>query len=160
MTSNTAVKLAACLFLGLAGIAWAADSPDESSRQPSSDGAEVGFANLEDGQEVPPVFKVVFLVKGMGIAPAGVNIDNTGHHHLLIDVAQAPDFDQPLPQSDNIMHFDAGESEVELRLPEGSHTLQLVLADYAHLTHEPPVDSEVITVIVSADVSPPSAGSN
>jgi hypothetical protein len=126
-----------------------------AKRLPSADGAKVGFSNLEDGAVVPTEFTVVFSIAGMGIAPAGVEIENTGHHHLLIDVAQLPDFDQPLPASENIIHFGKGQSETQLELSEGQHTLQLVLADYRHLPHDPPVLSERITVTVSSDAPAP-----
>ena len=117
-------------------------------RSPSPEGATVGFANLSDGDIVPPAFRVVFSISGMGIAPAGVEIDNTGHHHLLIDVAEMPDLGKPLPATDNIIHFGKGQSETDLNLSEGQHTLQLVLADYRHIPHEPPVVSEKITITV------------
>ena len=126
----------------------------EIERSPSSEGAAVGFSNLEDGDVVPPEFEVVFSISGMGIAPAGVQIDNTGHHHLLIDVAELPDLGQPLPATDNIIHFGKGQSETVLNLSEGQHTLQLVLADYRHIPHEPPVVSDVITVTVSQNAPP------
>jgi hypothetical protein len=115
----------------------------------------VGFANLSDGDVVPPVFVARFAIVGMGIAPAGTQIENTGHHHLLIDVDQLPDLDAPLPMTDNIRHFGKGQTEVELQLTEGEHTLQLLLADYAHIPHDPPVLSEAITITVSADAPPP-----
>lgn len=127
----------------------------ELQRTPSADGAAVGFSNLEDGAVVLPEFTVVFSIAGMGIAPAGVEIENTGHHHLLIDVAELPDFDQPLPASDQIIHFGKGQSETTLELAEGQHTLQLMLADYRHVPHEPPVISERITITVSADAPAP-----
>ena len=120
-------------------------------QSPSSDGAAVSISNLSDGDVVPPVFIVKFSISGMGIAPAGVEIENTGHHHLLIDVVEMPDFNQPLPATDNIRHFGKGQSETELQLPEGEHSLQLLLADYAHVPHEPPVMSEVVVIIVSED---------
>lgn len=130
---------------------------DDSALMPSAEGAAVGFANLKDGDVVPPGFTVKFSIAGMGIAPAGVQIDNTGHHHLLIDVAELPDFSQPLPATDNIIHFGKGESEFELNLPEGRHTLQLVLADYRHLPHEPPVVSEPISITVREGAPEPTA---
>ena len=132
-------------------FATAAIADDESGRMPSAEGAEVGFANLEDGDVVPPLFTVKFSIAGMGIAPAGVQIDNTGHHHLLIDVDPLPDLDKPLPATDRIIHFGKGQSETELQLSEGQHRLQLVLADYRHLPHDPPVVSEPITIAVSRD---------
>lgn len=139
---------------------WMSALPgDESAieRSPSSKGASVSFGNLEDGDILPPEFHVKFSISGMGIAPAGVEIDSTGHHHLLIDVAELPDFNQPLPANSNIIHFGKGQTETTLELAEGKHTLQLVLADYRHIPHEPPVISERITITVSANA--PAQGS-
>ena len=124
-------------------------------RSPSPDGATVGFANITDGDVVPLVFTVRFSISGMGIAPAGTAIDNTGHHHLLIDVDELPDMNQPLPATDQILHFGGGQSETELTLDEGAHTLQLLLADYRHVPHEPPVLSDRITVTASPDAPTP-----
>ena len=83
-----------------------------------------------------------------------VEIENTGHHHLLIDVKEMPDFNQPLPATQNIRHFGKGQSESELRLAEGPHTLQLLLADHLHIPHKPPVMSKVTNIVVSADAPP------
>jgi len=127
-----------------------------SQRSPSSDGATVSFLMPGNGDVVPPTFTVKFLISGMGIAPAGSKIDNTGHHHLLIDVTQLPAMDQPLPKSNQVRHFGGGQTEVELALPEGEHTLQLLFADYSHTPHDPPVLSDIITITVSADA--PSTG--
>jgi hypothetical protein len=91
---------------------------------------------------------VQFGLKGMGIAPAGVTNPNTGHHHLLIDLAQPPDMNAPLPVTDNIKHFGGGQTETELTLPPGKHTLQLVLGDYLHTPHDKPVVSDKITITV------------
>lgn len=148
MTNRIALVFLMLLFT--AGI----QASEGLQRLPSADGAKVGFANLEDGDVVPPEFTVVFSIAGMGIAPAGTQIANTGHHHLLIDVADLPDFNQPLPASEHVIHFGKGQSETTLKLPEGPHTLQLVLADYRHLPHDPPVVSDRITVTVSADAPP------
>ena len=130
-------------------------SEAQTERSPSPDGATVEFSNLADGDVVPPKFTVVFNVSGMGIAPAGVQIDNTGHHHLLIDVAELPDLSQPLPATDSIIHFGKGQSETELHLAEGQHTLQLVLADYRHIPHEPPVVSDKIRITVNKNAAAP-----
>lgn len=138
------------LLVVSAGLLWAADH-----RSPSPKGASVSFSNLSDGDTVPPVFVARFSIVGMGIAPAGTNIENTGHHHLLIDVDQLPDLDMPLPMTDSLRHFGGGQTEVELQLPDGEHTLQLLLADHAHIPHAPPVLSEKITITVSADAQPP-----
>ena len=121
---------------------------------PSSEGAAVAFKTLQDGDVVPPTFTVKFLVSGMGIAPAGSKIDNTGHHHLLIDVTEMPDMNLPLPATDHIRHFGKGQTEAELTLLEGEHTLQLLFADYLHTPHDPPVMSAKITITVSTDAPP------
>ena len=142
-----------CNMLLIAGLTFAVqgfsqDQVSDSPRTPSAPGATGSFANLSDGDVVPPVFTVKFAIKGMEIVPAGTNVPNTGHHHLLIDVDQLPDLNMPLPATENIRHFGKGQTEVELSLPEGKHTLQLLLADYAHIPHSPPVMSEKITVTV------------
>jgi len=103
---------------------------------------------------VPPKFTVEFQVSGMGIAPAGSKIDNTGHHHLLIDVTEMPDMNLPLPATEHIRHFGKGQTKAELKLSEGEHTLQLLFADYSHTPHEPPVMSDKISITVSADAPP------
>jgi hypothetical protein len=91
----------------------------------------------------------------MGIAPAGSKIDNTGHHHLLIDVTEMPDMNLPLPVTDHIRHFGKGQTETELTLPEGEHSLQLLFADYSHIPHDPVVMSDKITITVSVNAHPP-----
>lgn len=122
-----------------------------ADRTPSAEGASVAFANLADGDVVSPSFVVRFTISGMGIAPAGSQIENTGHFHLLIDLSELPALDQPLPANDHIRHYGKGQTQAELDLPEGEHTLQLMLADYAHVPHDPPVVSEVISIVVAND---------
>ncbi len=134
--------------LAMAIIAAATVTAAQMARKPSADGAEVYFIAPTDGETVSQTFTVRFGLKGMGIAPAGVDHPNTGHHHLLIDVDQLPAFDAPLPATDQIRHFGAGQTETELTLSPGTHTLQLVFADYLHTPHEAPVVSEKITVTV------------
>lgn len=102
----------------------------------------------KNGETVSSPFTVRFGLKGMGIAPAGVDQPDTGHHHLLVDVEKLPDFSAALPVTDNIRHFGKGQTEAELTLPPGKHTLQLVFADYLHIPHDKPVVSEKITITV------------
>lgn len=144
---------AMALLLGSAVSA----NPAESGRSSSAKGATVGFANLADGDVVPPEFTVKFSISGMGIAPAGVAIDFTGHFHLLIDLAQLPPMDQPLLADRHQLDFGQGQTETELRLTEGQHSLQLLLVDHEHLPHDPPVISDLILVTVSTGAPPPDA---
>ena len=92
-----------------------------------------------------PVTVVFGLRSPYGVAPAGVVIENTGHHHLLIDTDQ-PDLNLPIPKDEHHRHFGGGQTEVTLELTPGDHTLQLLLGDFAHIAHKPPVLSERITI--------------
>src|SRR5258707_2829753 len=115
----------------------------------SPPGAAVYFINLKDGDTVTSPFKVQFGLAGMGVAPAGSQNPNTGHHHLLIDTQLTPEqMKQPIPVDAQHRHFGGGQTEVALTLPPGPHTLQLVLGDGAHVPHEPPVVSPVVHVTV------------
>lgn len=115
---------------------------------PSPESAKVYFITPTDGQTVTQTFKVKFGLSGMGVAPAGTNREKTGHHHLLIDTDTLPNMNQPLPATDKIKHFGGGQTETELSLPPGQHTLQLLLGNYAHVPHDKPVLSEKITITV------------
>ena len=107
------------------------------------------FITPQDGDVVSGEFTIQFGLRGMGVAPAGVEKDKTGHHHLLIDVGVLPPMDSPLPKSDQVRHFGGGQTETTLDLPPGKHTLQLVLGNYAHIPHEAPVISKKITITVN-----------
>ena len=122
---------------------------------PSAPGAEVYFVNLNDGDTVQSPVRVVFGLRGMGVAPAGTEKENTGHHHLLINRAPfgegpegAEELKFGLPADENHMHFGGGQTETTVELPAGQHTLQLVLGDLNHIPHDTPVMSGVITINV------------
>jgi hypothetical protein len=119
-----------------------------SAREPSPAGAEVYIVSPKDGAKVKSPVTVVFGLKGMGVAPAGIKFDNTGHHHLLVDTDAPADLSQPLPATEKIIHFGKGQTETTLTLPPGKHTLQLVLGDFLHIPHEPAVISRKITIVV------------
>lgn len=133
------------LALCMAGAfsAWAA-----MPRSPAPEEAELYFITPRDGEVVSSPVTVRFGLKGMGVAPAGVDQDGTGHHHLLINLAEPVAEDQPLPASDQVRHFGGGQTETEVELPPGQHTLQLMLGNHLHVPHDPPVSSEIITITV------------
>lgn len=114
----------------------------------SPEGAMAYIISPLDGETVGQTFTVRFGLKGMGVAPAGVQKENTGHHHLLIDVTEMPDMNFPLPANDNCKHFGGGQTETVLTLAPGTHTLQLALGDYLHIPHDPAVFSKKITIHV------------
>ncbi|MEM9158067.1 MAG: DUF4399 domain-containing protein [Verrucomicrobiota bacterium] len=134
-----------CLILATAfQFAGAVELP----KTPSPEGAEVYFIWPKDGKTVGKTFTVRFGLKGMGVAPAGVDLPNTGHHHLIINMDELPNLNLPLPMNDNVRHFGGGQTEARITLEPGTHTLQLVFADKIHLAHSPAVISEKITITV------------
>jgi hypothetical protein len=110
--------------------------------------ATVYFISPHDGATVKSPVVVRFGLKGLGVAPAGVKFENTGHHHLLVDTDLPADHEAPLPVTDNIKHFGKGQTETSLMLPPGKHTLQLVVGDENHIPHDPPLISKKITITV------------
>lgn len=117
---------------------------------PSAKGAKVYIISPKNGAKVKSPFKVQFGLTGMGVAPAGVEKEKTGHHHLVIDTKLTPEqLKAPLSADAKHVHFGGGQTEAMVTLPPGKHTLQLVLGDWSHVPHEPPVMSEVITVTVT-----------
>ena len=117
-------------------------------RTPAPAGAEVYIISPKSGAVVHNPVLVQFGLRGMGVAPAGVKFDNTGHHHLLIDTDAPSDPSTPLPATDKIVHFGKGQTETTVNLAPGKHTLQLLLADANHIPHSPPLISKKITITV------------
>lgn len=138
------LSLLAAMVLGLSSVT--AFSAGENLTSP--EGAEVYFIQPSDGDVVKGDVKIVFGLKNMGVAPAGTDRKNTGHHHLLIDTDTLPDLTRPLPSTDKVKHFGGGQTETEISLSPGKHTLQLILGNHAHIPHDKPVMSEKITITV------------
>lgn len=123
--------------------------PALAQQTPAPEGASVYFISPSDGATVSNPVTVQFGLSGMGIAPAGYDVDNTGHHHLLINIDPSElDLTTSLPASDQVVHFGGGQTEVTKDLPAGTHTLRLLLGDYSHVPHDPPLMSEEITITV------------
>ena len=137
-----------CLSLGALLLGAATATLAAVSLTPAPEGAQVYVIEPADGSTVGQTFTVKFGLKGMGVAPAGVDAPATGHHHLLIDLDDRPAMDMPLPMSDSVRHFGKGQTETQLTLPPGKHKLQLLVGDKNHVPLDPPVISDTITVIV------------
>jgi hypothetical protein len=148
---KVSVFLTAGLLASLlaSAVIFADDTAAGDHRRSSAGDGRVDFVSPSDGDAVAGTFRLQFSVSGMEISPAGTDLENTGHHHLLIDVDELPDFNLPVPKNDHFVHFGGGQTETEITLAPGKHTLQLLFADYAHIPHHPVVMSEVITVYVS-----------
>ncbi len=147
MSLRTMAFAAALAFAGLA-----ATTPvlAEEATSPWPDGAKVYILSPKNGTKVKSPITVVFGLKGLGVAPAGVEKPKTGHHHLLIDtdLPGADELGDPLPADDSHKHFGGGQTETTIELPPGKHTLQLIMGDAGHVPHNPPLASQKITITV------------
>ena len=137
-----AISLATAL-----AVAALAPTVAQDMRTAAPAGAKVYFIEPKDGAEISGPVTVKMGLAGMGIAPAGVDKEKTGHHHILIDTKLA-DPTVSMPADDNLKHFGGGQTETSLTLKPGKHTLQLVLGDQNHIPHNPPIVSDVITITV------------
>ena len=145
----------AVLALGLAALVGALPAPTMAQerarpRSPAPANAKLGFIDLPNNARVPGKLIVRFSLTGMDVAPAGPPTRNAGHHHLLIDT-ELPPLDQPIPSDFNHIHLGGGQTEAEIALTPGKHTLQLLFADHDHVPHNPPVMSEKITIEVTTE---------
>ena len=147
--STIALLVAAIVTCGLAR----AQPGERGGPTPSPQGAAVHFVGLKDGATVPTKVTIRFGLRDMGVAPAGLERDNAGHHHLLIDT-ELPPLDKPIPNDFNHLHFGAGQTEAEITLKPGAHTIQLLLGDKDHIPHNPPVMSPRIRVVVTKPQPP------
>lgn len=141
MSVKSIIIMAISGFFIVAGSALA--------RTASPEGAQVYIISPVDGEVVNSPVTVKFGLKGMGVAPAGIDKPNTGHHHLLIDVKDGPALDKSLPVDANHKHFGGGQTEATVELSPGKHTLQLIMGDRNHIPHDPPVMSKKTTIVVN-----------
>lgn len=137
-------RLIVALMLGITLPAVAAFADDGT---PSTAGTEVYIISPMDGESLKSPITVRFGLKGMGIAPAGVEREGTGHHHLIIDT-DLPPLDENIPMDDQHIHFGGGQTETTIELSPGKHTLQLLLGDQNHIPHSPAVTSKKITITI------------
>lgn len=144
---RAALTVLAIVVLASIGIdsPLAAESAIPRTARPEA--ATVYIISPADGETVTSPVTVRFGLNEMGVAPAGVDHGGTGHHHLVVD-AELPPMGLPIPSSDQYRHFGKGQTEVELELEPGHHTLQLLLGDHIHVPHDPPVASEKVRITV------------
>jgi len=108
---------------------------------------ELYFIEPKDGSEQAGPVVIKFGLRDFGVAPAGYNIPNTGHHHLIID-AELPNLELPIPANENYVHFGLGQTETTINLEPGTHTLRLIMGNYLHIPHTQPIYSEEIKITV------------
>lgn len=146
LRSSSLVAYITVAVMSLGTSVTQADDKPESKEAESA--VNLYIITPGNGYKVTSPVTVRFGLKGMGVAPAGVDKPNTGHHHLLIDVDKLPDLSLPIPADEHHRHFGGGQTEVTLDLSPGKHKLQLVLANHSHIPHNPPIISKPVTVFV------------
>lgn len=144
---NKAWMIGALALIGTPVLATAEAAQME--RTEAAADAQAYIISPQDGEVVGKTFKVKFGLNGMGVAPAGVDVKHTGHHHLLIDKDELPAMDKPM--GGDVIHFGDGQTETMVTLEPGEHTLQLILGDKNHVPHDPAVVSKKITITVKGD---------
>jgi hypothetical protein len=132
----------------LAAVLIASGAAAQEAKSPWPKDAKVYIISPKDGETVSSPVTVLFGLEGLGVAPAGVEKEKTGHHHLLIDTKLPDNLAMPVPADDRNKHFGAGQTQVTVPLTPGKHTLQLLMGDAGHVPHNPPVASEVVTITV------------
>ena len=123
-------------------------SDASAHRYHSDEQKKVYFITPSNGTTIANPVKIKFGATGINIVPAGVDMPDSGHHHLLINVDQLPDLKSPIPADSNHLHFGMGQTETELVLPKGKHTLQLLIGNHLHIPHSEPIISEKIEITV------------
>lgn len=136
--------------LAIAALLPLSAMAQDFERTPAPGEATAYIISPAHGETVTSPVTVRFGLSGIGVAPAGVDQADTGHHHLLIDVGddEMPPLGEPLPSTDKVRHFGGGQTQTTIELEPGEHTLQMLLGDHIHVPHDPPVMSEPITITV------------
>jgi len=148
LTTLASTALSFVIWVATSGVTYS-QAPASGGPTPSPAGSVVYFIDIKNGDTLPPKSIIHFGLRGMGVAPAGSDRENSGHHHLLID-SELPPLNQPIPSDFTHMHFGAGQTEADVSLPPGEHTLQLLLGDKGHIPHSPPVMSDGSSSLTSS----------
>ena len=147
MGHKTALILICVIVWLMPGCGRDQSATDGIPRSKAAPGATLFIISPTNGETVTSPVNVKFGISGMTIVPAGDLREDSGHHHLLVDV-ELPDLTQPIPSDQYYLHFGKGQTETSLELAPGQHTLQLVLGDGLHIPHDPPVMSNPIAITV------------
>tara|TARA_Y100000996_G_scaffold130590_1_gene99217 strand:+ start:48 stop:455 length:408 start_codon:yes stop_codon:yes gene_type:complete len=108
----------------------------------------IELQGIENGKTYESPIKLNFIVKNIKVLPAGVKEENSGHHHILLNLSELPNLNSPLPMTENIIHFGKGQTSTSLDLEQGKHTIQLLFADYSHTPHKVPLMTKKITFYI------------
>lgn len=116
-------------------------------RSPAPENSRVYIISPANGETLSSPVTVIFGLAGMGVAPAGVDSEHTGHHHLIIN-SPLPDPSLPIPADDNHKHFGKGQTQTTIELAPGKHKLQLLMGNMIHVPHDPVISSKVVEITI------------
>ena len=124
------------------------DKANEQELFPAPAEASVHFGNINEGETVNSPVKIEMVAEGITVHPAGELLEGTGHHHIIIDAAPVP-FGEVVPADEHHIHFGGGQTEAEIEMTPGSHSLTLQFADGLHRSY-----CEQVSVTIQIEVSP------
>ncbi|MDZ4790901.1 MAG: DUF4399 domain-containing protein [Hyphomicrobiales bacterium] len=136
------------ILAALVAAAFSVTVNAQDAKSPWPADAKVYIISPKSGETVSGPVTVLFGLKGLGVAPAGVEKAKTGHHHLLIDTKIPAELNETLIADKNHVHFGGGQTQATIELTPGQHTLQLLMGDHNHVPYNPPLASEVVTITV------------
>jgi len=145
MTMSTRIVLASYSIVVMCGLAIVNQSYAQTD---APEGTKAYIISPKNGDVLTSPVVVRFGLMGMGVAPAGIDYPDTGHHHLVLDAELPPLNEYIVTDHPNYLHYGLGQTEAVLDLEPGEHTLQMLLGDMDHLPHIPPVMSERISITV------------
>lgn len=140
--------VAAFALVSASAVAKDVAKPAAQANPAAPHGARVFIESPRNGATVKQDFHIVFGVSDIKVEPATDTTPGTGHHHLLIDVKALPPLNAPIPADAHHVHYGKGQTEADIHLAPGDHTLQLDFADYRHMQFNPPLVSQKITIHV------------
>lgn len=99
-------------------------------------GPRIFFASPADKAKVKSPVKLKFGAEGLTVGPAGLKMaDKTyGHHHIVVD-GKPIKLGSMVPKDATHIHFGKGQTEAEIPLSKGTHTLTMQFADGAHRSY-------------------------
>jgi len=132
--NNSKKRFGAFLALAVLASLWSLSCKKESAESHMLADQKVYFVEPADGAVITGLVKVVMGIEGMEVTPAGELVENTGHHHLIINGSSVQE-GEVVPKDERHIHFGNGQSETTLALEPGEYTLTLQFANGAHLSY-------------------------
>lgn len=98
------------------------------------EGAKVFFKQPVDGATVTSPVKIEFGIEGAEVKPAGEDVPNSGHHHLIIN-GSSIQHGEVVPADETHIHYGKAQTSAEVELAPGEYTLTMQFANYLHQSY-------------------------